>query len=69
MTKFQTIQKVAEDMGIDSSYLRTMIKNKDLIAYKKDGYKRIYINIDELNSTIKPIDEDISSINLDDFLI
>lgn len=69
MTKFQTIQKVAEDMGIDSSYLRTMIKNKDLIAYRKDGYKRIYINIDELNSTIKPIDEDISSINLDDFLI
>lgn len=69
MTKFQTIQKVAEDMGIDSSYLRTMIKNKDLIAYKKDGYKRIYINIDELNSTIRPIDENVSSIDLDDFLI
>ncbi|MCX6077022.1 MAG: hypothetical protein NTW78_09100 [Campylobacterales bacterium] len=69
MTKFQTIQKVAEDMGIDSSYLRTMIKNKDLTAYKKEGYKRIYINIDELNSTIRPIDENVSSIDLDDFLI
>ncbi len=69
MTKFQTIQKVAEDMGIDSSYLRTMIKNKDLTAYKKDGYKRIYININELNSTIRPIDENVSNIDLDDFLI
>jgi hypothetical protein len=46
-----------------------MIKNKDLTAYKKEGYKRIYINIDELNSTIKPIDENASSIDLDDFLI
>lgn len=69
MTKFQTIQKVAENMGIDISYIRTMIKNKDLTAHKKDGYKRIYIDVEELNNSIKPIDSISDKINLDKFLI
>ncbi len=69
MTKFQTIQKVAENMGIDISYIRTMIKNKDLTAHKKDGYKRIYIDVEELNNSIKPIDSISNKINLDKFLI
>lgn len=66
--KYQTIQKVADTMGVDCSYIRTMIKNKDLKAHKIQGYKRIYINIDELYSIINQIDE-IPSINLDGFLI
>jgi broad-specificity NMP kinase len=69
MIKFQTIQKVAEDMGIDISYIRTMIKNKDLTAHKKDGYKRIYIDVEELNNSIKPINSISDEINLDNFLI
>ncbi|MBU0721796.1 helix-turn-helix domain-containing protein [bacterium] len=69
MIKFQTIQKVAEDMGIDISYIRTMIKNKDLTAHKKDGYKRIYIDVEELNNSIKPVDSTSNEINLDNFLI
>lgn len=69
MIKFQTIQKVAEDMGIDISYIRTMIKNKDLIAHKKDGYKRIYIDIEELNASIKPVDTTTNKIDLDNFLV
>ena len=69
MTKFQTIQKVAEDMGVDISYIRTMIKNKDLTAHRKDGYKRIYIDVEELNNSIKPIDENISKIDLEKYLV
>ena len=69
MINFVTIQKLAEDVGIDISYIRKMIKNKHLTAYKKDGYKRIYIDIEEFNSTIKPIHEIDNSINLDDYLV
>ena len=69
MNKFQTIQKVAEDIGVDVSYIRKMLKNKDLTAYKKEGYKRIYINIDEFNATLKPIDNIDENINLDNYLV
>ena len=69
MIEFQTIQKVAKDMGVDISYIRTMIKNKDLTAHKKDGYKRIYINVEELNNSIKPIDSIDETIDLDKYLI
>lgn len=69
MTKFQTIQKVAEEMGIDISYIRTMIKNKDLTAHKKDGYQRIYINLEELNNSIKPIGIVSNEIDLDNYLV
>ncbi|MDX9756190.1 hypothetical protein [Sulfurimonas sp. RIFOXYB12_FULL_35_9] len=69
MSRFQTIQKVAEDMGIDSSYLRTMIKNKDLAAHKINGYKRIYIDVEEFNNSIKPINSISDEIDLDKFLI
>ena len=69
MTNFQTIQKLAKDVGLDISYIRKMIKDKTLTAYKKDGYKRIYIDVNEFNSTIRPIDKIDKDINLDDFLI
>lgn len=67
--KYQTIQKLANDLGVDTSYIRKMIKNKDLTPYQIDGYKRIYINIEELLSTIKPINTDLVKIDLDKFLI
>jgi len=69
MKILQTIQKVAQDMGIDVSYIRTMIKNKDLTAHKKEGYTRIYIDVNELNSSIKPIDNIEEEIDLENFLI
>ncbi len=66
---YQTIQKVANDMGIDVSYIRTMIRNKDLTAHKKDGYSRIYIDVDELNASIKPIDNPEEELDLEKFMI
>ena len=69
MIKFITIQKLAEDVGIDISYIRKMIKNKDLTAYKKDGYKRIYIDIEEFNSTFKPITSTDEFIDLSNYLV
>lgn len=69
MIKFITIQKLAEDVGIDISYIRKMIKNKDLTAYKKDGYKRIYIDVEEFNSTFKPITNADEFIDLSNYLV
>lgn len=34
-----------------------------------DGYKRIYIDLEEFNSSIKPIHEVDTKINLDDYLV
>jgi hypothetical protein len=67
--KYQTIQKVANDMGVAPSYIRNMIKNKDLKVYKINGYKRLYIDIDELYSLVNKTDKNPSNINLDGFLI
>jgi hypothetical protein len=69
MSCFITIQKLAEDVGIDTSYIRTMIRNKVLTVYKMDGYKRIYVDLEEFNSSIKPIHEVDTKINLDDYLV
>ena len=69
MTNFQTIQKLAKDVGLDISYIRTMIRNKDLTAYKKDGYKRIYVDVNEFNSTLKPVEDTNKKISLDDYLV
>ena len=66
---YQTIQKVSNDMGIDASYLRTMIKNNDLTAHKKEGYERIYIDVDELNASIKPINNVEDEFDLEEFMI
>jgi len=69
MINLVTIQKLSSDVGIDISYIRKMIKNNDLIAYKKDGYKRIYVDINEFYSSIKPINNIDSELDLDKFLI
>ena len=67
--KYQTIQKTAIDLGVDTSYIRKMIRNKDITAYQIHGYKRIYIDVNELQSIIKPINTDLIKIDLDKFLI
>ena len=69
MISLVTIQKLSSDVGIDISYIRKMIKNNDLIAYKKDGYKRIYIDLNEFNSSAKPINNIDADFDLDKFLI
>ncbi len=67
--KYQTIQKIAQDMGVDVSYIRTMIKNKDITPHKKEGYKRIYIDVDELNESIKPVNNVEDDFDLENFMI
>ena len=42
---------------------------QDLIAYKKDGYKRIYIDIEEFNSTVKPITDVDKFLDLSNYLV
>jgi len=69
MNTFVTIQKLSKDVGIDESYIRTMIKNKDLQVYKKDGYKRVYVNLTEFNESMQSIYSTEEEINLDSFLI
>ena len=44
-----------------------MIKDKTLTAYKKDGYKRIYVDINEFEATIKPINQTEPNFDLEQF--
>jgi hypothetical protein len=69
MSCFVTIQKLAETVGIDPSYIRTMISNDDIKAYKMDGYKRVYVDLEEFNSIIKPINTVDEKINLEKYLV
>jgi len=73
MSSFVTIQKAALDTGVDDSYIRRMIKNNDLTAYKKDGYKRIYIDMDEFNLSLVPVNNTDEAIeedfDLENFLV
>lgn len=64
---YQTIQKVAKDMGVAASYIRKMIDNGDLTPFKKEGYERIFIDVEELNASIKPVHSENIKINLDRF--
>jgi hypothetical protein len=64
---FVTIQKLSLDVGLDESYIRKMIKDKTLTAYKKDGYKRIYVDINEFEATIKPINQTEPNFDLEQF--
>ena len=68
MTNCVTIQKLSKDKGINKSYIRTMIKNNTLTAYKIDGYKRIYIDLIEFETIMQPINIS-ETINLDKFLL
>ncbi len=65
----QTIQKISKDSGIHHTSIEKMIKNNKLIAYKQDGFKRILIDLDEFNSTFKPINNICEDFNLDIFNI
>lgn len=69
MLGYITIQKACEDIGFSESHIRHLIKNNKLTVYKQDGYERIYISVEELQSTFKPANNIQESIDLDSFLI
>lgn len=54
MSKYQTIQKVAEDMGIDTSLIHSLIKDKEINKYKLQGRKRVFVDIEEIEALIIP---------------
>lgn len=66
--QYQTIQKIAEDIGIDESTIRLFLKKGLLTKYSIDGFSRIFIDVFEFNSLIKPIDKN-EKINLDNFMV
>lgn len=57
MCKYQTIQKVAADMGIDPSLIHTLIKDEELHKYTFKGRKRVFIDTEELEALIVPVTE------------
>ena len=68
MSKYQTIQKVAEDMGIDTSLIQTLIRNKELNKYRLKGHSRIFVDTDELSKLIVPVTAaKTSSVDLTQF--
>jgi len=69
MTNCVTIQKLSKEKGIDESYIRKMIKDNTLTAYKIDGYKRIYVDLFEFENTMKPVNNNDTKFNLDEFLV
>ena len=71
MNKFQTIQKVAEDVGIDPSSIQNLIKSGVLQKYKLHGFNRVFIDIEEFNAQIKPatLSDDEPDFDLDRFRV
>ena len=68
MSKYQTIQKAANDMGIDESLIQSLLKNKELNKYRLKGRRRVLIDTDELNMLVVLDDgAETSTINLESF--
>ena len=59
MPKFQTIQKVADDLGIGSSLIHTLIKDGEISKFRLKGKKRVLIDRLELDALIVPVNEQI----------
>ena len=53
--RLQTIQKVSSASGLHYDSIKKMIAENKIKAYKQDGFKRIMIDVDEFNSSFKPI--------------
>lgn len=64
-----TIQKLATDKGIHQDSIKKMITDKKLTAYKQDGFKRIMVDLDQFNTSFKPINETFDGFDLDIFNI
>ena len=66
MIEYVTIQKLANDTGVHVSSIQKMIKQGELTPYKRDGLKRVFINLNEFVKKMTPKEE---SIDLDNFLV
>ena len=51
----QTVQKTASDKGIHVDSVLKMIKEGRILGYKQDNFQRVMIDLDEFNSSFKPI--------------
>jgi len=65
MNRVQTIQKLAEDVGIDPSSIQAMLKNGELTKYRKPGLKRVFVDPDEFYSRVEKDSDDNVSIDFD----
>jgi len=65
----QTIQKISKNSGVHHTSIEKMIKDKKIIAYKQENFKRILIDLDEFNSTFKPINNLCDDFDLDIFKV
>jgi len=65
----QTIQKVSKNSGVHHTSIEKMIKQKRLVAYKQDGFKRILIDLDEFQSSFKPINNVCEEFDLENFMV
>lgn len=71
MSKYQTIQKLAEDTGIDPSSVRNLIKRGILTKHYLEGFARPFVDVEEFNSKmVKDANNDIdNNLDLDHFLV
>ncbi len=68
MSRYQTIQKAANDMGVNESLIQSLLKNKELNKYRLKGRRRVLIDTDELNMLIVLDDgTETSTLNLENF--
>lgn len=71
MDRVQTIQKLAEDVGIDPSSIQGMINRGELTKYHKPGFARVFVDPDEFYAQIEKVNDTDCSVdfNLDNFLV
>ncbi|PHR57252.1 MAG: hypothetical protein COA44_06010 [Arcobacter sp.] len=71
MSKFCTIQKLAEDVGIHETSITKLIKAGVLTKHYLQGMSRIFIDTEEFNSKMfkEHSSDPTNTFNLDDFLI
>jgi len=63
--KYQTIQKVASDMGIDASLINTLIREKEITKYKLQGRKRVFVDVYEIEKLIVPANNEDTNDSFD----
>lgn len=68
MSKYQTIQKVTEELGVEASLIHSLIKNNEIGKFKLKGRRRILIDREEIDALIIPINE-VVDFNFDDFKV
>ena len=71
MSKFCTIQKLAEDVGIHETTINRLIKAGVLTKHHLKGMSRVFINIEEFDSKMSKdsLANPSMDFNLNDFLV